>query len=911
MTTSPTHLQVEHLVEALGIGEAEPRLSWRLPDGTSRQLAYQVEAGDWSSGRVDSDCQLLVPYAGPPLRSRQRVSWRVKVWTDRGESEWSEPSWFETGLLADGDWVARWIEPAEQSEPDQLARPAQLLAHDFDVADDVVSARLYATAHGVYEAFLDGVRIGDVELTPGFTYYWEREQVQTYDVTELLRAGSHRLTILVSDGWYRGQNGGLRMANVYGDRLAVLGQLHVTLRDGSELVMGTDSSWRSRRSAVVGADLMEGQTTDLSADDPSWFRAGSPWDGWDPVQVADHGVDRLCASPAPPLRRVEEIAPVSVVLHEDGVHVVDLGQNINGWVRLSDLGPEGTTITLRHGETLDARGRLSMEHLVLEFDSDEIRAMGVDFRHETPHARRPLQVDQVVSSGRADVFEPRHTVHGFRYVEIDGHPGPLTSGDVTGVFVHTDLRRTGWFECSDDRLNQLHDIALRSLRGNVCDVPTDCPQRERSAWTGDWQVFLPTAAFLYDVAGFSTKWLRDLAASQRPSGLVEHHAPALTAPVPDGAPDDVDFLMAPGCAGWGDAAVIVPWEVYRAYGDARLLEEQWPSMKAWVDYAVRRAASYRHHTREAARPVPAPHERYVWDSGFQWGEWLEPGEIDQAEVLLGDKGDVATAYLQHSSSLLAKTAQVLGRDADAKHYQDLADHVLEAWRTEFIAPDGSLTPDTQANHVRALAFGLVPEDLVAQTTRRLVQLIRDADTHLGTGFLATPYLLPELARQGHLDLAYELLLQRTPPSWLGMLERGATTVWEFWDGVGEDGTVTGSLNHYSKGAVISFLHRHVGGIRMSEADSAAAYRTFVIQPEPGGGLTSARADLDCPYGRITSSWRIDDGTFDLTVIVPPGTTATIVLPDGETHEAGAGEHVFSRPHVQLRATEAPSSSAVP
>jgi alpha-L-rhamnosidase len=360
----------------------------------------------------------------------------------------------------------------------------------------------------------------------------------------------------------------------------------------------------------------------------------------------------------------------------------------------------------------------------------------------------------------------------------------------------------------------------------------------------------------------------------------------------DGEEESVDYPMAPGCAGWGDAAVIVPWETYRSYGDVRLLEEQWPSMKAWVDYAAKRAASHRHPSREAERPEPGPHEQYVWDSGFQWGEWLEPGEIDMMAIFFGDKGDVATAYLYYSSSLLAKTATVLGRDGDARHYQELADQVLAAWREEFIGAGGSLTPSTQANHVRALAFGLVPDDLVEQTTQSLVELIRAADTHLGTGFLATPYLLPELARQGQLDLAYELLLQRTPPSWLGMLEGGATTVWEFWDGIGDDGQVTGSLNHYSKGAVISFLHRNIAGIRLTPEDQPA-YRTFTVQPEPGGGLTWARAELDCPYGRVASAWRIIDGVLHLDVTVPAGTTATVILPDGTRHVTGPGSHAFT------------------
>lgn len=891
--SAPTDLRVEHLEHPLGITDREPRLSWRLPVGSTEQVAYQLEAGDWDSGRVEGGTQLLVPYGGGALASGQRVSWRVKVWTDLGESDWSEASWFETGLLEADDWTAQWVEPAEQGGPDELARPAQLVAGDLELPGPVSSARLFATAHGVYEAFIDGQRVGDQELAPGSTYYFKREQVQTYDVTDLLDEGPHRLALLVSDGWYRGQVGGFRNENRYGNRLAVLAQLHVTLRDGSSIVLGTGEGWHSRRSAVVGADLIEGQTTRLDLHDPAWLLPQGLDKEWQPVTAKALGLDRLCTSPAPPVRRVEEIRPVSVERHEDGSYLVDLGQNINGWLRMSNLGPARTEITLRHGEALDADGRLTVEHLILEIDAEAIKAAGVKVDFEAVNARRPFQVDTVTSAGHeGEVFEPRHTEHGFRYVQIEGHPGPLTEDDVTGIFVHSDLRRTGWFECSNGDLNQLHDIAVRSLRGNMADVPTDCPQRERSGWTGDWQLFAPTAAFLYDVAGFSTKWLRDLAAGQRPSGLIEHHAPTATPPVSPDDVDDVDMLFGPGCAGWGDAAVIVPWETYRSYGDERLLAEQWPSMKAWVDHVTGRAASRRHFTRENTRPEAAPHERYIWDSGFQWGEWLEPGEIDEMQIVLGDKGDVGTAYFYYSTSLLAKTARVLGRD-DARHYEDLAEKVLDAWRTEFIGEDGSLSPDTQANHVRALAFGLVPDRLVKQTTQRLVELIREADTHLGTGFLATPYLLPELARNGHLDLAYELLLQRSQPSWLAMIDRGATTVWEFWEGVKDNGEVEGSLNHYSKGAVISFLHRNVAGIRMPETGDAVAYRRFVVQPEPGGGLTWARGTLDSPYGRIESAWQVEGSELQLDVTVPSGTVATVVLPSGDQREAGSGRHRFS------------------
>jgi len=511
-----------------------------------------------------------------------------------------------------------------------------------------------------------------------------------------------------------------------------------------------------------------------------------------------------------------------------------------------------------------------------------------------PFIPEPLpagQVDRVVSAGRAgEVFEPRHTTHGFRYVRLEGHPDELGTGDLTGVVVHTDMTRTGWFRCSDERINRLHEAAVWSLRGNACDIPTDCPTRERAGWTGDWQIFVPSAAFLYDVAGFSTKWLRDLAAEQWSSGVVANLAPSPPSESEGG------FLAAlNGSAGWGDAAVIVPWEIYRAYGDRRLLEEQWASMVAWLGFVERTAAGARHTDRAARRSEPLPHERYLWDTGHHWGEWLVPGEdlkgMDEFEAFRrANKADVATAYFAHSARLMSQIAQVIGRDADAMRYRELAERVRAAWRAEFIGPDGRLAPDTQANHVRALAFGLVPDELRPGVAARLVELVREAGTHLATGFLATPYLLPALADAGHAGLAYELLFADTMPSWLYMIDRGATTVWERWNGIDAEGVPFESLNHYSKGAVVSFLHRYVAGIRLLHG--APAYRRFRVQPQPGGGIAWAEAQHDSPYGRIESAWRIEGDTFALDVTVPPGTTAEIVLPDGTAETVAAGRHTL-------------------
>jgi alpha-L-rhamnosidase len=861
-SSRPWDLRVEHLDDTIGLDTRAPRLSWKLPQAARFQHAYAVRLNEWESDRHDGEENVLIAYPGSPMASRARVRWQVKVWTDIGESAWSNPAHFELGLLEAADWTGRWIEPADATTGARREvghRSASLLSSTFAIGDVGRTARLYVTAHGVYELFLNGRRVGDSELTPGFTSYRKRLQVQTYDVAMLLRTGTNELRAIISDGWWSGQVGFVRSHDVWGETHGLLAQLEV---DGRSVAV-TDEHWRSAPSAIVEADLIEGQHTDLRLE-PS---------RWDEVRVANYPLDNLVASPAPPVRRVEVLRPAEIRTLGPARHVVDLGQNINGWVQVSKLGPPGSSLTLTHGESLDASGDVTSEHLA-----------PIDIR--TLERASAGQVDVVISDGDEKSFEPRHTTHGFRYVRIDGHPDSLSADDVAGIVVHSDMRRTGWFSCSDARLNRLHDAAVWSFRDNACDIPTDCPQRERAGWTGDWQVFAPTASFLYDVAGFTTKWLRDLAADQRPDGAVRNFAPDSPPHDDDPVKDFVSGIE--GSAGWGDAAVLVPWAMWRSYADREVLAEQWPSMVAWVGFAANAARTGRFQGRIEKSPTPAAHERYLWDSGFHWGEWCEPGTPLGLPSSADDVGIVATAYLVRSAATLAEIARVLDRPNDEAQYAELARRATEAWRTEYIDDDGNVRSTRQADHVRALAFDLVPDELRSQTAARLVELVRAKDTHLDTGFLATPYLLPVLADAGHLDVAYALLFQETAPSWLAMINRGATTFWENWEGIDENGF--GSLNHYSKGAVVSFLHEHIAGIQIGDA---AGYRHFRVAPRPGGGLTWASGTHDSPHGRIDSSWTIDAHEMRLRVSVPPGTTAEVVLPDGRSEQMTAGTAFFT------------------
>ncbi|MBO1739497.1 alpha-L-rhamnosidase [Leifsonia sp. TF02-11] len=785
--------------------------------------------------------------------------------------------------LADATWITT---PDAVPAPGQ--RPAYEFRRTFDFTDTATSAILTVTAHGVYEAFLNGERVGDFELTPGLTSYRKTLQVQQYDVTASIVAGRNELVLVVSDGWFRGRVGAHRVPDSFGTRTAVVAALAIETAEGTIRVV-TDSTWETGVGAIVQADLMDGQTSDLR-------RLGRT--DWQRIAISDDALtqdtDRLVWSVAPPVRKAESFTPVAITRLASGRQVVDFGQNLNGWVRLTGLGPADTTIQLTHGEALDHDGDLTLEHL------DIAVAPGLP---KLPVGQR----DTVISRGApSDVFEPRHTSHGFRYVAVDGLEEDLAAEAITAHQVRTDLHHTGTFSSSDPRLNELHRIAVASWRSNSLDIPTDCPHRERWGYTGDFQIFARSAAYLDDISGFARKWLTSLADDQHGDGTITNVAPDCGI-----EPDPVIPISFDGSAGWGDAATIVPWELYRAYGDPSILAETAPMMRAWVDYAARAAAGGRHPSREASRPEPAPHERFLWDTGWHWGEWLEPDVPFNPQ---GDPAIVATAYLAHSAQLTADAARVIGDVAEAERYARLAQDVADAWRTEFLNADGTLTVPTQANYVRGLAFGLIPAELTAAAADQLVRLIEENGTHLGTGFLSTGMLLPVLADNGYADVAYDLLFQGDEPGWLVMLERGATTVWESWSGIDAGGNPHESLNHYSKGAVVTFLHEYVAGIRPAEP----GYPKVDIRPHLDERLTWAEGSLETPHGVIRSRWDRDGGKVTIRVSVPEGVAAIVHLPNGELHEVGAGESAWTAtaparsartPYADLRAARVSEAQA--
>jgi alpha-L-rhamnosidase len=880
-----------HLIGGDGIGRGDqPALSWWLPAGSARQQAYRIVTDDgYDTGRVESDQQTFITVTVFDRPRRTTVA-RVQVWTDLGESEFSGPVELDSTLLAESDWIVPWMTiPEPRGRAPKGERPAMWVRRVVEFPSGA-RVRAHVSALGIYELFVNGHRVGDIELAPGFTQYRVRVQMHSYDLTPLLRPGRNVVAVLVADGWYRGQVGLPRAADQFGTELHLRVQLEHGAGTGWSVLGGHPGEWLTTESHVVAADLIGGQREDLRLLDPAVHDPDAALDAWTPAipEPVDVAVVRAIA---PPIRRVEELHAVSVtpvrqgapatgepatlVTDQPDAVVVDLGQNINGWLRLRGLGPAGRTVTIRHGEHLDAAGDLTTAHLDVDVPIVEgLLPVG--------------QVDAVTSRGDPDdAFEPRLTTHGFRYARIEGRPD-LEVKDVRGVVVHSDLRRTGWFRCSDERINRLHEAAVWSLRGNMCGIPTDCPQRERAGWTGDWQVFASTAAFLYDVLAFSRSWLRDVAIDQRADGCVANMSPC-----PPGEGFDGPLAELNGSAGWGDAAVTVPWDLYQAYGDSSLLVESWPMLTRWVDYAAAAAAGGRHPDRAARRTEPRSYERYLWDTGFHWGEWLEPGAdlSDFGAFVHADKSEVASAYLHRSAVIAARIGELIGADPQKiGDYRRIAEGARGAWWSEYADASGTLLPQTQAAHVRALAFGLAPTEHRSAIAARLAALVAEADDHLTTGFLSTGLLLPTLAANGHPGVAYALLRQDTEPSWLTMIDRRATTMWEQWNGVDADGVAHASLNHYSKGAVVSFLHHYVAGLQ----PLLPGYREFRVRPLLGGGLSWAAAQLDSPYGRIEITWENEPFGFALDVAVPPGTRCLIVPPEGPDRWVGPGEHRFTK-----------------
>ncbi|MBN1517059.1 family 78 glycoside hydrolase catalytic domain [Candidatus Sumerlaeota bacterium] len=825
----------EGFADPIGYHDPAPVFSWKLPAGVKKQTAYRIEtvkAGVplWDSGWVESDQSTLAAYGGAPLTSRDRIEWRVQFRDEAGrEHPWSEPSHFELGLLAQEDWQAKWIRPAINSDPQQ--EPVAWLRRSFTVNEPVAAARLYVTARGLFELNINDSRVGRDRFANGWTSYHKRLDTLAYDVTGQLQTGENTLLAMLGKGWYAGRLGWEKRIDAYGNNPELLLQLEIAYADGSSDVICTDENWEATwEGPILASSIYDGETCD----------ARKAITGWTPVVAGGGlGAARLTPKPFAPVRETETLPAQEITEPEPGRFVFDLGQNMVGWARVRIPVKQDETVTLRFAEMLNQDGTLYTEN----------------YRSAQSTDRYTAAETSVIE------WEPHFTFHGFRYVELSGLPsGAKPQKDwVNGIVLHTDLSRIGAFESSHAKLNQLQSNIVWGQRGNFLDIPTDCPQRdERLGWTGDAQVFCPTSMFNYDCHAFWKSWLESMRDDQLPDGRIPHVIPGV-----------LDWAGSPG---WMDAAVIIPWEVYVRTGDLEVLADNFEMMEKLV-------AWYRSQSKDGLIPEIAA-----------FGDWLQPysekNEGDTPAPLIG------TAFYAHSAGLLANAARVLNREDEAKRYAAEADSVKQAFARHYFDAGGRLqnAPETQTAYLLAIAFDLIPSEMKQKAAGHLTRLVHDADGHLRTGFLGTPYIVGVLDQMGSSELAFDLLFKETYPSWFYSINQGATTMWERWNSYShEDGfgnVEMNSFNHYAYGAIGQWMYERIAGL--APDPEYPGYKHFFVRPKIDKRLDWARVQLDTPYGIASSGWRRKkNGKVMLEFIVPPNTTATVEYPDGRKAETVA------------------------
>ncbi len=869
----------------LGVGTATPRISWRFSSTDStvhdwEQRAYEIECIrglEATSFQVNGNESVLVPWPGPPLLSRERAQIRVRVYGVYKElknqqtpesSQWSPWVSVECALLERSDWVARPITTSRKGEGEISLRPV-LFRKTFEIPPlngVIKSARLYTTAFGVYEATINGARVDDSCLAPGWQSYHHRHHYQTLDVTSLLQMESlNVIEVEVAEGWYAGRLGFLGGKRfIYGENIGVLAQLEVEFDQGNRFTLSSDDTGRWHLSPLLESGIYDGEVYDMRQECHGWKDSAKFEDSsWEHAKTMDLPATEFISPNAPPVRVTEEVKPIGMIKSPSGKTILDFGQNLVGKVFIKNLSrPVGHKVTFSHAEVLD-QGELGIRPL-----------------------RNVKATDAIIFSDKALLdWSPKFTFHGFRYVQVDGWDTsdkhqPLSLDSITALVLHTDMKRTGWFECSEPLVKRLHDNALWSMRGNFLSIPTDCPQRdERLGWTGDIQVFGPSANFLFNNFGMLGEWLEDVAAEQSDNnGIPPFVVPNVIGHMWPATPQAI----------WDDVVVLLPWAIYLSSGDLSVLRRQYTSMVSWVDKGIRRGSDG------------------LWDPElWQLGDWLDPqAPPDDPGDARTDSTLVADLYLVHVTSIIARVSSKLGEEADASRF--LADHqrIKAIFDHKYLAPSGRLVGDTQTALALALKFGIIDNpDQVTVASTRLAKLVRQAKFRVGTGFAGTPVILHALSQNGKLQLAYRMLLEKSCPSWLYPITMGATTMWERWDSMLPDGSINPgemtSFNHYALGSVVNWLHEVVGGISPREP----GWKSILVQPQPGGTIRSAAVKYESPYGLIESKWDTQETEigdfFELQLIIPPNSRALVILPNDETSgfEIGSGTYNFSQPFV--------------
>ena len=856
-------LQVEYLNEPIGIDVKQPRFYWNCEGGV-KQTAYQIVAKRgvetiWDSGKVESSAMAHIKYEGKPLKSRDIVTWSVTLWDENGEAGETSESKFEMGLLDSADWKAKWIS-GNYKPNGKMRYPVDCFKKDFTVSGNIVKARLYATARGVYDATINGKRIENFILAPGSTDYRKHIQYQTYDVTELIK-DNNTLELRLADGWFRGSVAAYGVVNVFGKQTSLMAQLEITLDNGMVKTISTDKAFQwSNDGAIRFADLKDGEIYNASK---------VPTYNSNAIEVAPPKAE-ISASNNVYVTEHEEFS-AKLLTAKDGTSVLDFGQNIAGYLKFTVKGSKEQKFRLICGETLDENGRVDMSGIQDKKPVKGWNQMSLVKKLVTNQVSgetivTPKQEIDFICSGSVDNYKTSFAVFGFRYAEIDGDI-EINENDFKAIAVYSDMEQTGRFTCSNDRINKLFNNTLWSMKGNFLDVPTDCPTRERLGWTGDAQIFFNTGAYLMNTAPFFSKWLRDMAEGQYKNGLIPAVLPF------NGV--EMMYKATGSSVGWADAIYLIPYRYYKRFGDKEILSKYWNMMKKYSDYLMTNLGM-----KDKKEAKANPNNAYTYEKGVHLGEWLEPEEFrDKVYGTSAKHPEECTAYLYYTMTTMAEIAGIVGEKEYKKTLEKYAAGAKKAYNDLFVKT-GTLDTDRQAKLVRPLALGVLDGEDKKNAENRLVKAVENYGYRVGTGFLSTPFILGVLSDAGKMETAYKMLECTDRPSWLYEVENGATTIWESWEG-------DLSLNHYSPGAVCQWLFDTVCGIKVDDENH------FIIQPVPGGTLTNACASYKSIYGEIKSSWEMKDGETVYKVTVPSNVTATVILPNSETQVVNSGEYEFT------------------